>query len=113
MFNFLKKILGIKRVSIADFNQSYSYPADWLEQREFYGQYGEDIKVWPLFRNQQSGYFVEVGAMEGIRFSNTYFYELRGWKGICVEPHPDYAKLLKKNRPGSAVIQAAAGTEDK
>jgi FkbM family methyltransferase len=36
-----------------------------------------------------------------------------GWKGICVEPHPDYFRLLKENRRGSVTIQAAAGKEDK
>lgn len=109
----LKKTFGIKNISLSNFNQSYVYPNDWLNSRKFYGQYGEDIKLWPLFCNQQSGYFVEVGAMEGVRFSNTYFCELRGWKGICIEPHPDYVNLLKHNRPNSAVLQAAVGREDK
>ncbi|OGB85226.1 hypothetical protein A2994_00015 [candidate division Kazan bacterium RIFCSPLOWO2_01_FULL_48_13] len=91
---------------------TYVYPDSWISQRKFYGQYGEDLKLLPLFAGQSSGYFVEVGALEGIRFSNTYYFERLGWRGVCVEPHPDYIDLLKSNRPGSTVIQAAVGKAD-
>ena len=107
----IRSIINITPVISLD--ATYSYPSAWIKERNFYGQYGEDIKILPLFEKNYSGWFVEVGAMEGARFSNTYLFELMGWKGICIEPHPDYFDLLKKNRSRSITIHAAAGREDK
>lgn len=47
--------------------------------------------------NFNNGYFVELGANDGVTFSNTYYFEKsRGWKGILIEPTPhNYLKCLK------------------
>jgi len=108
----IKTLLG-KHCCNVDPNQRYQYPDDWQRKRKYYGQYGEDAKIFPLFQGQSNGFFVEVGAMEGIRFSNTYLFERLGWQGICVEPHPRYFALLKKNRSRAILVSAAVGKEDK
>jgi len=59
------------------------------------------------------GTFVDVGALDGIRHSNTAELENAGWTGICIEAHPDYAQLLKQNRPKSHCIHCAVGDSDK
>ena len=47
----------------------------------------------------RDGYFVEAGAFDGLRGSNTKFLELyRGWNGALVEPLPEEFLKLKKNR---------------
>lgn len=78
----------------------------------FFSQHGEDYLLWRLFRRKKQGYFVEVGALDGIRFSNSYLFEQHGWSGICVEPHPGFYGKLKENRQGSFCIQAAAGSKE-
>lgn len=51
------------------------------------------------FKNMRNGSFVEIGAHNGIKFSNTYFYEKElNWKGICIEPMPAVYGELIKNR---------------
>ena len=41
------------------------------------------------YLNFNNGYFVELGANDGVTFSNSYYFEKqRGWKGILVEPVP-------------------------
>jgi len=79
----------------------------------YYSQHGEDFILQEVFKDQVSGFFVDVGALDGIHFSNTYLFELKGWKGICVEAHPGYIEMLKKNRPMSACFSTAAGPENK
>jgi FkbM family methyltransferase len=44
------------------------------------------------------GYFVEIGALDGIDGSNTKYFEDNGWDGVCVEPNPDLSDTLRKNR---------------
>ncbi|MEX2410679.1 MAG: FkbM family methyltransferase [Candidatus Paceibacterota bacterium] len=64
-----------------------------------FSQYNQDIICFKRYlSNISQGTFVEVGADDGISKSNTYFYELRGWKGLCIEPSPKRFKLLDKNR---------------
>jgi FkbM family methyltransferase len=81
--------------------------------RKYYSQHGEDYLLWSLFAGKKNkGFFVEVGALDGIRFSNTYSFELEGWSGVCVEPHPEYFALLERNRPNSHCIESAAGNRE-
>ena len=42
-----------------------------------------------------NGHFVEVGAFDGERFSNTSWLADNGWKGIYVEPSAEYSKLCR------------------
>jgi FkbM family methyltransferase len=50
---------------------------------------------------------VDVGAFDGIHLSNTFSFERIGWQGICIEAHPDYFPLLKRNRPRSLCLHYA------
>ncbi len=76
---------------------------------KYYSQHGEDALLDTVFENQKEGFFVEVGCIDGRRFSNTLTFEERGWKGMCVEAHAGYIGLLEKNRPNSIVCHCAAG----
>ena len=55
------------------------------------------------------GYFVEAGAFDGIRGSNTKFLELyRGWRGVLVEPLPkEFQKLGRYRSSKTAKFQKA------
>jgi FkbM family methyltransferase len=75
----------------------------------FYAQHGEDVVLWhALGRSEAPRFFVEVGVIDGRRYSNTLAFEERGWRGVCVEAHPDYVELARRNRPASRVVHAAA-----
>ena len=51
------------------------------------------------FSEKISGIFVDVGAHDGIRFSNSFHFEKNlGWSGICIEPLPSVFEQLKVNR---------------
>ncbi len=66
----------------------------------YYSQKGQDKYLNEIiFKQKRNGFFVEVGAHDGISFSNTYFFEKElEWTGICVEPNPSIFEVLKKNR---------------
>lgn len=51
------------------------------------------------FSNDNSKYFVEFGASDGITFSNTFLLEKKHhWQGLLVEPGKNWHTKLKKNR---------------
>ncbi|MEI6124939.1 MAG: FkbM family methyltransferase [Pseudomonadota bacterium] len=78
----------------------------------FYSQHGEDFILFEIFKKKADGFFVEVGCIDGRRFSNTLVFEELGWKGICIEAHKDYMPLLEKNRPNSFTVHCAVGEKD-
>ena len=66
---------------------------------KYYSQFGQD--KWlneNIFKNKHDGFFLEIGADDGIDKSNTKLFEEKGWKGICIEPSPERYKILIKNR---------------
>jgi len=63
-------------------------------------QAGQDYWVYgEAFNQKKNGYFLDIGAHDGITFSNTYKLESKyGWSGICIEANPNTFKELKSNR---------------
>ena len=54
------------------------------------------------FKNKKNGTYIELGALDGVLFSNTKFFEdTLNWTGILIEPHPIKFNLLEKNRPNN------------
>jgi len=65
----------------------------------FYSQCGQDQYVLKHFFSEVTdGFFVDIGAYDGISFSNTKLLEELGWKGICIEPLPEIFQELCNNR---------------
>ena len=65
-------------------------------------------KIFNKFKNQFNGFFIEIGASDGIHLSNTYLLETKyKWKGICCEPIPVRFLKLVKNRPNSICYDEA------
>ncbi len=77
-----------------------------------WSQFGEDVLLWEHFAQQSAGYFVEIGANHPTKFSQTWFFEQRGWRGLLVEPISANCEQLRSGRPGSRVVQAAVGAPD-
>lgn len=67
---------------------------------ETYAQYGQDLFLTEvLFPRLEGGYFVDIGANDGVSLSNTWLLEKRrNWKGVCIEPQPDIFAALRRNR---------------
>jgi FkbM family methyltransferase len=67
-----------------------------------------------VFGGMREGIFVDIGAHDGVTFSNSYFFEkARGWSGVCVEPNPDAFERLRTNRQCTVLnccVVANAGT---
>ncbi|MFH1044067.1 MAG: FkbM family methyltransferase [Pseudomonadota bacterium] len=84
------------------------HPVQQSLKDTFRAQNGEDRWLDNLFGHKRNGFFVEVGAFDGINLSNSYHFEQIGWTGVLIEPDPDKAALCRSNRPGSKTYQCAA-----
>jgi FkbM family methyltransferase len=78
----------------------------------FNSQFGED--KW-LVENHiidvsKKGFFLDIGAGDPIRLSNTYYFEQNGWDGICIDADPrTFMDLLNKRKK---VIFGVINTHD-
>lgn len=65
----------------------------------FYSQQNEDKILYDKYLNYENGFFIELGAMDGRKYSNTLFFEEKlKWNGVLIEPTDQYKQLIK-NRP--------------
>ena len=77
-----------------------------------YAQNFEDVMLWRALKHIEKGFYVDVGAQHPVNESvSKAFYE-RGWRGIHIEPVPQFAELLRKDRPDETVLQVALGDAD-
>src|SRR4029453_1403725 len=67
-------------------------------------QYGQDRVVLELLGGKRGGFFLDSGAADGVRASNTELLEKEfGWTGICVEPDRGLFTMLRSNRACASV----------
>lgn len=75
-------------------------------------QLSQDKIVDEYLGGKRSGVFVDIGAYDGVTFSNTLMLEReRDWTGICIEPLPDICAELRKNRR-CLCVQACIGNRE-
>lgn len=88
-----------------EFNINYSL-------RDFNGEF-LDNKIDTLFKSKKNGFFIELGANNGISQSNTAFLEKnRNWSGILIEPNVKNYEFCKLNRPNSICYNYACVSDD-
>jgi FkbM family methyltransferase len=80
--------------------------------RSSYAQEGEDLVLSRIFEKLglRIGFFVDVGAHHPTRYSNTYLFYKKGWRGINVDARPGVQKLFDWKRPRD--INVECGVSD-
>ena len=80
-----------------------------LENTE--SQHGEDLLLLPtllLAAGGRPGSFVELGALNGVRYSNTVVLErCFGWRGVLIEGNPDNFDQLQRSSRAAVKVHSA------
>ena len=72
---------------------------NWKGRKDSYSQHGED-KIIELLLPGGVNSFIDIGANDGVLFSNTYKFAKNGAIGLCIEPSPkSYIKLYLNHLP--------------
>tara|TARA_Y100000768_G_scaffold332513_1_gene272176 strand:- start:224 stop:943 length:720 start_codon:yes stop_codon:yes gene_type:complete len=86
----LKKLIPI---SLLEYYWNYK-----RKNKTYYGRNKID-KIILKYLNFNNGFFVELGANDGIKESNTFYFEKNlNWTGILIEPSIENYEKCKKNR---------------
>jgi hypothetical protein len=84
-----------------------------LERRWFKSQRDEDKELLKWFKGKCGGAYLEMGGLDGVRFSNTHvFHKGLDWKGVLVEASPTNYKNMVRNRPNE-IANVHAGVCEK
>ena len=70
---------------------------------ETYSQSNEQQVILNYFKDKK-GWFLDIGAYDGITYSNTHALALNGWRGICIEPTNNAFRKLRKLYKGNYKI---------
>ncbi len=103
----LRELRGILRQKIWNCERSFF----WNEK--FASQSGQDkIIKNSFFRSKKNGFFVEIGAFDGVLGSNCiHFEKSMKWEGIAIEPSKKQFEKLSKNRNCKVLNEAISSTE--
>ncbi len=79
----------------------YNFKKNWFSSYyiKSYSQEGEDMILNKYLENIKEGFYIDIGAHHPKRFSNTYLFYKKGWKGINIDAKPGSMKLFEKTRP--------------
>ena len=72
-----------------------------------YSQEGEDMVLHRMIGNIKNGFYVDVGAHHPFRFSNTYFFYQKGWRGINIDAMPGSMDAFNAKRSRDINLEVA------
>lgn len=71
-----------------------------IDNSYYKSQSGEDKMLLSWFSNLCGGTYLEMGALNGVKYSNSYvFHKALQWKGVLIELMSSNYQQLIKNRP--------------
>jgi len=80
-----------------DNNKIFQELKGW-DNGKYFGQWETDRIIETYFPIGHLGSCIEVGAANGVKGSNTLYFEERGWNVLCIEPNPAHKESLEKYR---------------
>jgi FkbM family methyltransferase len=123
--NSLLDVLHVYHPDLMEAPNSTGYAFDSKRQRDlvwkrrqYYSQWMEDCRIRALIEAADANtpddllggnVFLEMGALDGIRYSNTLALEMVGWRGVLIEANPSNCHQLKDNRRSGRAVNICAG----
>ena len=96
----------LKAIATVLTRRSYVYDRTHYRHHALsFAQEGEDCLLDRFFVGKPAGFYVDVGAHDPQRFSNTYRFYLRGWRGINVDPLPGTKRRFDRLRPRDTTLE--------
>ncbi|WP_080055439.1 FkbM family methyltransferase [Spirosoma aerolatum] len=103
----LKRVLAsFVPQSIKKFIEQEFVSTDYYKyQNVSFSQEGEDLVIDRFLKYQEEGFYIDIGAHHPMRFSNTYRFYLRGWRGINIDAMPGSMKAFNEIKPNDINIE--------
>lgn len=76
-----------------------------MTEQKKYSQNDEQLFILEYFGRNEGGKFIDIGAYDPFRFSNTRALFEKGWRGVLVEPQPENYKTIADHYQDERAIQ--------
>jgi hypothetical protein len=93
---------------LAPLSDSFQDTSQQGEQRHMVTSYLRALSQSGSLSCGKRGVFVEMGALDGVTYSNTKYLNDAGWAGLLVEASPGNCDAIQKHRPNAVVACGAA-----
>ena len=99
---------GVAQARMTVTSRLWTLEKSFFWHERYFSQAGQDKRIKDaFFRNRKDGFFLEIGAYDGVTGSNClHFEKFMGWDGVAVEPSRTQYKFLEKNRRCKTVEKA-------
>lgn len=77
--------------------------------RTSFSKSGDDILLGQLLKRFKQGNYVDIGAYHPVFGSHTYYFYLRGWRGLCIEPNFKYKDSWGHHRSEDVFVNKGIG----
>jgi FkbM family methyltransferase len=77
-----------------------------------YAQNLEDYHLESAFADQTDGTYIDVGGGHPVADNVSFWFYLKGWRGLVVEPQQQLADIYAGVRPRDRVVSCLAGRAD-
>ncbi|HSR81547.1 MAG TPA: FkbM family methyltransferase, partial [Hyphomicrobiaceae bacterium] len=77
-----------------------------------YAQNLEDYHLDLVFAGQPTGTYVDVGGGHPVADNVSFWFYLKGWRGLVVEPQEELAELYAHVRPRDRTVSCLAGRNE-
>jgi FkbM family methyltransferase len=116
MFNcikvILRRVLGARLISYINIQRQKA-----INKKGYlsYSQEGEDRVLSSLLfkingaKHIENGFYIDVGAHDPYRFSNTFIFYKQGWNGINIDAMPGSMSMFYKIRPRDINLEMGVG----
>ena len=97
----------IKKISF--FNWIYRMQKIYKNKKPnfHYGEFAEDIFINRVFKNLNSGFYIDIGAYHPFKGSLTNLLFKKGWRGMNIDLSKDSIELFKIARPNDFNVNCA------
>jgi len=101
IFKVLSKLISILYPPYSHMSISFSQEGEDILLRSFFDELPPDHR----------GFYVDVGAHHPFRFSNTYYFYRKGWRGINIDATPGSMQPFRKFRTRDVNVELGVGGE--
>jgi FkbM family methyltransferase len=84
----------------------------YINSNVSYSQEGEDLILERIFGKKAKGFFIDVGAHHPVKYSNTYIFYLKGWRGINIDAMPGSMEVFNELRPDDINIECPISDDE-
>ena len=71
----------------------------------------EDVILLRCFQNLNSGFYIDIGAQDPSVDSISLSFYKKGWRGVHIEPNPEFVDKLRSSRPDETILPIAVGSQ--